>query len=54
MENGAFYITKRDLLQSSRCRLGGKIGIYEMPDTTASEIDEPNDWFIVEQLLLNR
>lgn len=51
MENGAFYITQRAILQSRRCRLGGKIGIFEMPEHTAVEIDEPQDWEAVSRLL---
>lgn len=43
MENGAFYInTVKNVLQSGN-RLSGKIGIYEMPEYTAIEIDEPDD-----------
>lgn len=54
MENGAFYITKHDILHRHQCRLGGKIGIYEMDESTAVEIDEPADWERVERLLLQR
>ena len=54
MENGAFYITKLEILQRYRCRLGGKIGIYEMDESTAAEIDEPSDLERVERLLLKR
>lgn len=54
MENGAFYITERHILEQFQCRLGGKIGIYEMDESTALEIDEPEDWIQVEQLLLAR
>ena len=54
MENGAFYITKREILERYKCRLGGKIGIYEMDEATAVEIDEPEDWERVERLLLKR
>lgn len=54
MENGAFYITKHDILRHHQCRLGGKIGIYEMDESTAVEIDEPEDWERVERLLLQR
>ena len=51
MENGAFYInTVQNILQNGN-RLGGKIGIYEMPDYTATEIDEPDDWIILENLM---
>lgn len=52
MENGAFYITKREILQDHQCRLGGRIGVYEMDEATSVEIDEPDDWERVESLLL--
>lgn len=54
MENGAFYITQRKILQDHQCRLGGRIGVYEMDEGTAVEIDEPEDWERVESLLLMR
>ncbi len=54
MENGAFYITKREILERSRCRLGGRIGIFEMDESTAVEIDEPDDWQRVERLIIRR
>ncbi|MDR2179197.1 MAG: acylneuraminate cytidylyltransferase [Synergistaceae bacterium] len=54
MENGAFYITKKEILLTHRNRLGGKIAVYSMPKDTAVEIDEPEDWAIVEQLLKKR
>jgi YrbI family 3-deoxy-D-manno-octulosonate 8-phosphate phosphatase len=54
MENGAFYITKRDILKQFGCRLGGKIGIYEMHKDTAIEVDEPSDWEMVEKQLVKR
>ena len=54
MENGAFYISKKSILEKYECRLAGKIGIYEMDKDTAIEIDEPSDWEIVENLLKKR
>jgi len=54
MENGAFYITKKNILEKYKCRLGGKIGFYEMEQGSAFEIDEPIDLEIVERLLLQR
>ena len=54
MENGAFYITKKNVLKTDKCRLGGKIGIYEMDEFAALEIDEAGDWERVEQILLTR
>lgn len=51
MENGAFYInTVKGILKSGN-RLCGKIGIYVMPEYTATEIDEPDDWTILESLM---
>ena len=51
MENGAFYINKVDNILLNKNRLSGKIGIYEMPEYTAMEIDEPDDWIILETLM---
>ena len=54
MENGAFYFTKRSILEDTACRLGGRIGIYEMSADNAVEIDDPKDWLLVEQALRDR
>lgn len=51
MENGAFYINTVGNILSNGNRLGGKIGIYEMPEYTATEIDEPDDWIVLENLM---
>ena len=51
MENGAFTITRRAILEQYRCRLGGRIGLHEMPEHSALEIDEPEDWARVEAVL---
>lgn len=51
MENGAFYINTVSNILKSENRLSGKIGIYEMPEYTATEIDEPDDWTILENLM---
>ena len=53
MENGAFYINKVWRILSNGNRLGGTIGIYEMPAYTSFEIDEPDDWVVMEQLMRN-
>ena len=51
MENGAFYInTVKNILESGN-RLSGRIGVYEMPEYTATEIDEPDDWIVLESLM---
>lgn len=51
MENGAFYINRVSNIIASGNRLSGKIAIYEMPEYTALEIDEPDDWTIAEHLM---
>ena len=53
MENGAFYITSREVLRREKCRLGGNIGIHIMDDESFLEIDEPSDWDMME-LILNK
>ena len=54
MENGAFYITSRERLLASGNRLSGRIAASIMPADTSYEIDEPDDWEIVEHLLQRR
>lgn len=51
VENGAIYITTKEQFEKSGIRIGGKIGLLKMKEDTLYEIDEPNDWLIIEQLL---
>jgi len=51
LENGAFYINTVGNILKYKNRLSGKIGIYEMPEYTATEIDEPDDWTVLENLM---
>lgn len=51
IENGALYITSKKKLQQSNCRISEPYGTYVMPDSSYYEIDEPEDWVIVEALL---
>ncbi|MEO9965621.1 MAG: HAD hydrolase family protein [Reichenbachiella sp.] len=51
MENGAFYINTVENIMVSKNRLSGRIQVVEMPEYSGYEIDEPDDWGIVEQLL---
>jgi CMP-N-acetylneuraminic acid synthetase len=51
VENGAFYITSRKNLLKYKNRLSGNIGIFNMDNTSYYEIDEPDDFIILEQLL---
>lgn len=50
IENGAFYFTRKALLEGAKCRLGGRVCVYEMPAHTSFEVDEPEDWTILEAL----
>ena len=51
VENGAFYISKKESILSSNCRISGKIGVVEMSPRSYFEIDEPSDWNIIENLM---
>jgi len=51
LENGAFYISKVSDILKSKNRLTAPITLFEMPEHTSFEIDEPDDWIICEQLL---
>jgi YrbI family 3-deoxy-D-manno-octulosonate 8-phosphate phosphatase len=51
MENGAFYIHTIGGILKHRCRLGDKVGVYEMPEYTAVELDEPHDWLVAEAVM---
>lgn len=54
VENGAFYITSRRALLESGNRLSGNIRAFEMDASTYYEIDEPDDWTIIERQLIER
>lgn len=54
VENGAFYVTSKQQLMETGSRLSGKISLYEMPAFTYHELDEPEDWTILEQLKKGR
>ena len=54
VENGAFYITSKELLEKSKNRVSGRIKAYEMDDYSYFEIDEPSDWQVIESRLLKQ
>lgn len=54
VENGAFYITSRDKLLGTGCRISGNIRAFEMDEATYFEIDEPSDWIVIEEQLKRR
>ena len=51
MENGAFYMNSVGNIRKFQNRLSGKIKIYEMPDYSAVDIDEPDDWISAEKVM---
>jgi len=51
MENGAFYISTVGNIRRYKNRLSGKIAIYEMPEYTAIDIDDEDDWHVGEMLM---
>lgn len=54
VENGAFYITSRKLLLESKNRVSGNIRVALMSEESYYEIDEPEDFAVVEALMLKR
>ena len=51
IENGAFYISLVSDIKETENRISGKIGIYQMPEYTCTEIDEIEDWIVAESLM---
>ncbi len=51
VENGAFYITSKEALVTTGNRISGNIKTVEMPSGSYFEIDEEEDWIIIEALL---
>ena len=51
LENGACFINSVENILRDKNRMSGKISIYEMPEYSAYEIDEPDDFIIVESLM---
>lgn len=54
VENGAIYVTKRENILRSKCRISGKIGLYLMPEDSYFELDDKQDLIILEKLLEQR
>ena len=54
VENGAFYITSRKLLLESKNRVSGNIRVALMSEESYYEIDEPEDFAVVEALMHKR
>jgi N-acylneuraminate cytidylyltransferase len=50
-ENGSIYVVRTSLLTETRCRVGGQIGIYNMPKPLSFEIDSWEDLAIIEAIM---
>ncbi len=53
-ENKAVYVMTRDLLVTTGCRLGGRIGWVEMPKIESVDVDSPGDLELVRLLMGSR
>lgn len=53
-ENGSIYVFKPRVLRETGSRLGGKIVTYLMDALDSFEVDEPEDWDLLERVLLVR
>lgn len=51
LENGACYINTVKNILEHKNRICGKMTLYEMPEYTSFEIDEPDDFIIIERLM---
>jgi len=51
VENGAIYISNSNDILDSKSRISGHIGLYVMDETSYFEIDEPEDFKIIESLM---
>lgn len=50
-ETGAFYITTKDQLLKSKCRIGGRIEFVIVPEQFSYEIDTYNDLKLIEKII---
>lgn len=51
VETGAFYISPAGRIMDSKCRISGRVEKVECDPKTYYEIDEPDDWVIIETFL---
>jgi len=51
MENGAFFINSVKNIRRFKNRLSDKVEVYEMPEYSAIDIDEPEDWVTAEMAM---
>jgi CMP-N-acetylneuraminic acid synthetase len=47
--NGAFYVSRRTMLEAGEARLHGRVIVYEMAPYAGIELDEAHDWSTLER-----
>ena len=50
VENGSIYVFKTDLIKYYNNRIAGKVGMYLMNFWQSFEIDEKDDWKLLETI----
>lgn len=53
LENGSIYIFKPEVIKKYNNRLGGKMGMYEMPISQSFEIDTRKDLYVCKTFMEN-
>jgi N-acylneuraminate cytidylyltransferase len=51
VENGMFYITKRENLLRSKLRYSGKMGVVEIPLKDSFQVDNENDLELIRKII---
>ena len=51
VENGAFYITTKNLLMKNKNRYSGKIGVYLMPFIRSFQLDSLEDLELIRKII---
>ena len=54
IETGGFYVFSLKSLIKTKCRIGGKIGVVEVPFWESFEIDCYEDLFYIERLMISK
>lgn len=49
-DNGNMYLTKREVLERTKCRLGGKVGVFSVSELEGLQIDTPQDLEIAQAI----
>ncbi len=52
-ENGSIFVFRPSILRRFNCRMGGKIGLYEMDKLSSFQVDVPQDLILLEAILLS-